>query len=423
MSSTVPGWSVPVQVVESPGGIRAWLIEDSSVPVFALNFAFLDAGAAADPGAQEGLAGLAAALLTQGAGALSATGFQDRLRDTATSLSFVAGRETVSGSLRALSANAAEAAGLLAMALGAPRFDATELGRVRAGRLASLRQDATAPRATSSRLWWEKAFPATAFGRQPVGTEAGLAAITRDDLQAFMAARLSRARLVVAAAGALDAATLGRLLDQAFGPLAAPAPPAIAVPTRPDAFPLALARLAAPQSAVAFGQPALALDDADWDAQLVVNRILAGGGFSSRLMDEVREKRGLAYGIGAQIVPFGAKHALILGATATENARLSETLSVLREVWAAYAAEGPTGEELDDAKAYLAGSFPLSFTSTPDIARSLVSLQLAGRPPDWLEGRLARLEAVDLSRARAVARRLYDPAALSIAVAGDPQGI
>lgn len=423
MAANTQGWSVPVTVVRSPGGIPAWLIQDATVPVFALAFTFLDAGAAADPPGREGLAGLAAGLLTQGAGALSATQFQDRLRDSATSLSFTAGRETVSGSLRALSANADEAARLLAMALGEPRFDAAELGRVRAGRLAMLKQEANAPRAAASRLWWEKAFPENAFGRQPLGTEAGLGAIERDDLRGFVAGRLSRARLVVAAAGALDAASLGRIVDAAFLKLPAAAPPAIVVPARPGAFPLALARLAAPQSAVAFGQPALSLDDPDWDAQLVVNRILAGGGFSSRLMDEVREKRGLSYGIGAQIVPFGERNALILGATATENARLAATLGVLREVWAGFAAEGPTAPELDDARAYLAGSFPLAFTSTPEIARSLVSLQLAARPPDWLEGRLARLAAVDLDRARAVARRLYDPAALSIAVAGDPAGL
>lgn len=417
------GWSVPVQVVESPGGIRAWLIEDSSVPVFALNFAFLDAGAAADPAPRAGLTGLATSLLTQGAGDLPATAFQDRLRDSATSLSFSAGRETASGSLRALAANGADAAGLLALALSAPRFDAVELERARASRLAAIRQEATSPRSAVGNLWWEKAFAGSTFARPSIGTEAGLAAIAHADLAAFVPSRLSRSKLVVGAAGALDKATLGRLLDQAFGALSAAAPPTIAVPDRPQSFELALARLPAPQTAISFGQPGLPTDDPAWEAQLVVNRILAGGGFASRLMEEVREKRGLSYGIGAQIVPFGARSTLVLGASSTENARVPETLSVLRAVWAEFAKEGPTAEELDDAKAYLAGSFPLSFTSTPEIARSLVSLQLTNRPPDWLDGRLARLAAVDLDRARATARRLYDPATLSIAVAGDPAGL
>lgn len=422
-SAVAPGWSVPVQVVTSPGGITAWLIEDRSVPVVALNFAFLDAGAAADPAGREGLAGLAAGLLTQGAGEYDATTFADRLREDATSIGFSAGRETVGGSLRALVANIDEAAAMLALALSRPRFDAAEIGRLRAGRLVALRNEASTPRSAASQLWWREAFPGHAFARPSLGTEAGLGAITREDLAGFAAARLSRARLVVAAAGAIDAAGLGRLMDTAFAVLAAAAPAPIAEAGAPATFGLAVQRLPAPQSAAAFGQAALPLDDPDWDVQLVVNRILAGGGFASRLMEEVREKRGLTYGIGAQIQPYGARAALILGATATENARFAESLAVLRDVWGGFGRDGPTAEELDDAKAFLAGSFPLGFTATPDIARSLVALRLAGRPADWLEGRLARLAAVDLGRARATARRLYDPARLSVAVAGDPQGL
>lgn len=423
MATPGSGWSVPVQVVTSPGGITAWLIEDRSVPVVALNFAFLDAGSAADPPGREGLASLAAGLLTQGAGELGATEFADRLREDATSISFSAGRETVGGSMRALAANLDEAAGLLALALTRPRFDAADIARLRAGRLVALRNEASTPRSAASLLWWREAFPGHPFARSSTGTEAGLAAISREDLASFAGARLSRARLVVAAAGAIDAARLARLLDAAFAGLAAAAPAPVAEAGAPARFGLAVQRLAAPQSAAAFGQAALPLDDPDWDAQLVVNRILAGGGFASRLMEEVREKRGLTYGIGAQLQPHGARSALILGATSTENARIAESLAVLREVWGAFGRDGPTAEELDDAKAFLAGSFPLGFTATPDIARSLVSLRLAGRPPDWLEGRLARLASVDLDRARAAARRIYDPAALSVAVAGDPQGL
>jgi zinc protease len=168
---------------------------------------------------------------------------------------------------------------------------------------------------------------------------------------------------------------------------------------------------------------ALPTDDPLWDAQLVVNRILAGGGFSSRLMEEVREKRGLTYGIGAQIVPYGARSALVLGATSTENARFGETLSVTRDTWRRFGEEGPTATELDDARAYLAGSFPLGFTATPSIARSLVSLRLAGRPADWLATRQDRLDQVDLARAKQAALRLFAAQPLSFAVAGQPAGL
>jgi zinc protease len=417
------GWSAPVETVTSPGGITAWLIADPSVPVVALSFAVLDAGAASDPEPRRGLATLAAGLLSQGAGELSNTAFQDVLRDHAISLNFDAGSETVGGSLRALAEEAPRAAGLLALALTRPRFDTTELERARAARRVGLRNDAQNPRSVAARLWWEKAFPGHAIGRAPNGTDEGLAAITAEELQGFVRTRLSRPRLVVAAAGAINAAQLGQLLDTAFGGLAGTAPPAIAAPPAPANFDLALARLDAPQAATSFGHVALPTDDPLWDAQLVVNRILAGGGFSSRLMEEVREKRGLTYGIGAQIVPYGARSALVLGATSTENARFGETLSVTRDTWRRFGEEGPTATELDDARAYLAGSFPLGFTATPSIARSLVSLRLAGRPADWLATRQDRLDQVDLARAKQAALRLFAAQPLSFAVAGQPAGL
>lgn len=417
------GWTAPVETVVSPGGIRAWLIADRTVPVVALSFAMLDAGAAADPAGQEGLASLAAGMLNQGAGDLPNTAFQDELRDRAISLSFDAGRETVGGSLRALVNEAPRAADLLSLALTRPRFDATELERARAGRRVGLRNDAQNPRTVAGRLWWDRAFPGQAIARPPAGTDAGLVAITQEHLRGFVAEKLSRPRLVVGAAGALDAAALGALLDAAFGGLAGAAPSPILTPPVPVSFDLALARLTAPQTAAAFGHAGLPTDDALWDAQLVVNRILAGGGFSSRLMEEVREKRGLTYGIGAQIVPYGARNTLVLGAVSTENARFAETLAVVRDTWARFGAEGPTSPELDDAKAYLAGSFPLGFTASNDIARSLVSLQLSGRPDTWLATRLARLSQVDMAAAKAAAQHLFAANPLSFAVAGSPDGL
>lgn len=417
------GWTAPVETVTSPGGIRAWLIADQSVPVVALSFAVQDAGAAADPPGLEGLASMAAGLLNQGAGTLGITAFQDELRDRAISLNFDAGRETVGGSLRALVGEAPRAAELLALALTRPRFDATELERARAARRVGLRNDAQNPRSVAGRLWWDRAFPGAPIARPPAGSDAGLAAITQDHLRGFVAQRLSRPRLVVGAAGALDAARLGALLDAAFGGLAAAAPPPIPAAPAPVPFDLALSRLAAAQTSAAFGHAGLPTDDPLWDAQLVVNRILAGGGFSSRLMEEVREKRGLTYGIGAQIVPYGPRDTLVLGAVSTENARFAETLAVTRDTWARFGAEGPTSPELDDAKAYLAGSFPLGFTASPDIARSLVSLQLAGRPDTWLATRLARLERVDTAQAKTAASRLFAANPLSFAVAGSPDGL
>ncbi|TQF79757.1 insulinase family protein [Elioraea sp. Yellowstone] len=413
------GWSVPVQVVVSPRGIRAWLIEDRSVPVVALSFAFAG-GAALDPPDRPGRADLAASLLTQGAGPYDTAAFSSLLRDRAVSLSFDADRDSLSGSLRVLEAERAFGAEMLALALAEPRFDEDAVARVKAQKVLALRRQAEDPRTLAARRWWAESLPGHPFARPANGTEEGIAPLGPDELRAAMAAQLRRGSLVAAAAGAIDAEGLGTLLDRAFAG-AVPEGEAAPVPKLPPvrAFGLAVIERDAPQAAATFGHGAIPPEDPDWEAAQVVNWILGGGGFSSRLMTEIREKRGLTYGIGTGLVPFrGAS--LLVGSVSTENARFGETLAVLRAEWARMAEAGPSEDEVAAGKAYLSGSFPLGFTSTPQIAGTLVALQLLGRGPEWLAGRLARLAAVTIEDARRAARRLYDPAALSVAVAGRP---
>jgi zinc protease len=412
------GWSVPVQTVTSPGGIRAWLIEDRSVPVVSLAFAF-KGGAALDPEGREGRAALAAALLDQGAGELDTAAFATALRDRAVTLSFGAGRDDFTGSLRCLAEDTGFAASMLARALVRPRFDPPAVARVKAARAIALRREAEEPRTIASRAWWEKALSPHPFARPPGGTEAALALLGRDDLAAAVAAQIRLGSLIVAAAGAIDQAGLGRMLDEAFGGIApgeaARVPPL--PPPRP--FGLALTERDAPQAFATFGHGGPNPDDPDWEAFQVVNWILGGGGFSSRLTEEIREKRGLTYGIGTQLAPFPGR-SLLLGSVSTENPRFGETLALVKGEWARMAGDGPTGEEVAQGRAYLSGSFPLGFTSTGQIAATLVALQSLGRRPDWLAGRIARIEAVTLADARRAASRLFDPAGLSVAVVGRP---
>jgi zinc protease len=412
------GWSVPVQTVTSPGGIRAWLIEDRSVPVVSLSFAF-SGGAALDPAGKEGRAAFAAAMLDQGAGELDTAAFSTALRDRAVSLSFGAGRDEFTGALRMLVDDVGFAASMLAMALTRPRFDAEALARVKAGRTLALKREAEEPRSIASRAWWERSLSPHPFSRPPGGTEATLAALARDDLTAALGAQLRRGALLVAASGAIDARALGTLLDDAFGAL--PAGEAAAVPALPAPAPfgVAVTERDAPQAVATFGHGGPSPDDADWEACQVVNWILGGGGFSSRLTEEIREKRGLTYGIFTQLAPFRGR-SLVIGGVSTENPRFGETLSLLKSEWARMAEKGPTAEEVANAKAFLTGSFPLGFTSTGQIASTLVALQSLGRAPEWLAGRIGRIAAVTEADATRAARRLLDPAALSVSVVGRP---
>ena len=412
------GWSVPVQTVRSPGGIEAWLIEDHAVPVVSLAFAFRG-GAALDPPGREGRAAFTAALLTEGAGEHDTAAFATLLRDRAVTLSFAAGRDEFTGSLRCLAEETGFAASMLALALTRPRFDPAAVARVRAQRSLALKREAEEPRTIASRAWWDRALSPHPFARPAGGTEAGLAALGRDDLEAGLAAQARRGSLIVAAAGAIDPPGLGRMLDNAFGGLPAGAAAAIPPLPAPRAGGLAVAERDVPQAVAVFGHGGPDPDDPDWEAFQLVNWVLGGGGFASRLTEEIREKRGLTYGIGTQIAPFPGR-SLVLGSVATENARFGETLALLKAEWARMAESGPTPEEVANGRAFLSGSFPLGFTSTGQIAATLVGLQALGRPPDWLAGRIGRIAAVTEEDARRAAARLFDPSALSVSVVGRP---
>lgn len=410
------GFTLPVQVVRA-SGVTAWLAEDHAVPVVSLAFS-VPGGASLDPAGSGGAASLAAQLLTEGAGDLEAAAFQEALRDAAISLSFSADRDEFSGSLRCLRDALPETVRLARLAITAPRFDAPAVERVRARALAGARQQLEGPRGRAGLAFWAAALPGP-FGRPSGGTPESIAALTADPLRAVPARQFRRGGLCVAAAGAITADELSALLAALFGgwpegaPEGLPAVPAFA------ARGVTVVPVESPQSSALFGQPGLTTDDPDWEASGVVLRVLSGGGFSSRLMNAVRVRRGLAYGISAGMEPV-MRRGLIIGAVATQNARVGETLAVLREEWARMAAEGPTEEERADAIAFLTGSQPLSFTSTRQVAGILLALQRNDRPLDWLAERPRRLAALSRERLAAVAARLLRPDDLAVVVAGKP---
>jgi zinc protease len=420
MSGTIPsGFTLPVQVVEA-GGVTAWLAEDHAVPVVSLSFS-VPGGASLDPEGREGAAALAAALLTEGAGDLTANAFQEAVRDAAISFSFSSDRDEFSGGFRCLTEALPEAVRLARLALSAPRMDPTDMERVRARAIAGARQALENPRGQAGRAFWATALPGP-FGRPPGGTAESLASLPGELLKGVPGRQFHRAGLLVAASGAITAEQLRETLATLFGDWPAGDPAAVPVPPAFAARGVQVVRMESPQSSAVFGQPGLAVDDPDWEAAGVVMRVLAGGGFSSRLMNAVRVERGLAYGIGAGAEPVAGR-SVIIGSVATENARMGETLSVLRAEWARMAASGPTDAEREEAIAYLTGSQPLSFTSTRQVAGILLALRRNKRPLDWLANRPARLAALSREKLAEVAARVLRPDELAVTVAGKPEGV
>lgn len=403
------------------GTRSAWLIEDQSVPVVSIAWAWRG-GAALDTDAQAGALAMGAALLTEGAGTLDNTAFADALRDEAIGLGFDAQRDGFEGSLRALRPALPEAVRLANLAMRSPRLDPAAVTRVRARAVAGARASLETPRGQVGRAFWSAAFPNHPAGRPTGGTVETLYALPEDAIRAALARQLRADGLLVAAAGAITADELARLIPTLFEGLPEGAPPE-APPLPPfTAFGQRVVEVASPQSAVLFGQPGLPVADPAWETLQVVLRVLGGGGFSSRLMEAVRVQRGLTYGIGVGLDSlFG--QGVIVGSTSTDNARVAETLAVTRAEWTRMAAEGPTPAELEDAVAFLTGNLPLQFTDSRRIAGTLLALRRNDRPIGWLNERADRLRALTPAATATAARRVLDAGTLAVAIAGRPGGL
>jgi len=412
-----------IKKVISSKGIEAWFVQDSSVPLIAMNFVFRGVGSVTDPEGREGLAKMSAALLDEGAGELQAAEFQKKLEEIAARLSFSAGRDNYSGRLSTLVSERDQAFNLLKLSLNRPRFDERPVERIRDQFYASLIRNVEVPQRVLGRKWSETVFAGHAYSRPSDGTKASIASITKADLNTFVSTRFTRDRLIVGVVGDISEAELGRRLDQVFGGL----PKIGRTFNVPDVVPTGagktiVVKMSIPQSAILLGHAGIKREDPDWYAALLVSRIFGGGGLSSRLYEEIREKRGLAYSVYSYLNPM-QKSALVVGSVATKNARAGESLSLIKAEWDQLSKKGVSAEELRDAKTYTNGSFPLRLGSSRGIAELLVGMQLSNLGENYIKERPSLINAVTLEDANRVARRVYDVKKLTTVVVGDPEGV
>jgi zinc protease len=416
------GNGIDIQSVTSPGGITAWLVEDDTIPLVAMSFSF-EGGAAVDPEDKAGLSKYLSTMLDEGAGDLDSEAFQRRIADLSIRLSFRADRDHFEGSLQTLSETREDAFDLLKLALTEPRFDAEPMERMRGQLLVGILQDDEDPEEIANRAWMRAMFATHPYARPVSGSAATVGAIEASDLEDLRRRLFTRDRLHIAVVGDIDAETLKRLLDDTFGGLAETS----GIPEVPDASPvqgplLEVVDRNIPQSVIRFGHPGIKRDDPDFIPAYIVNSILGGGGFGSRLMAEVREKRGLVYSVFSALQPL--RHAgLLIGGAATMNERAAETIAVVRQQLKRMAEEGPSEAELEEAKTYLVGSYPLGFDSNTGIANRLLSIQQDDLGIDYVNRRNDMVEAVTLEDARRVARRIIDPDRLVVTVVGQPKGV
>lgn len=415
-----PALAIEIQPVTSPGGITVWLSEDHSIPMLTLEGSFRG-GAALDPEGKEGAATLMSALLDEGSGDLDASAFAEARESLATRISFDASRDDIAVSARMLTENRDASAELIATALTEPRFDPDAVERVRGQLLSKLRSDETDPRALVGRAFFDAAFPGHTYSRPTDGTIASVTALDTGDLRAAETATLTRDRLSLAVVGDITPAELGPLVDKIFGALPASGPDLPPVATPALAGGIEVIDLDVPQSVVAFGVPGIPRDDPDFIPAFMMDYILGGGG-ESRLNEEVREKRGLTYGINTYLAPndFGS---LYMGHFASANARVGEAIDIVRAEWTRMAEEGVTEAELDAAKRYVTGAYPLRFSGAENIAGQLLRIQVAGLGLDYVNRRNGLVEEVTVADVSRVARRLLRPDLLTFVVVGRPENV
>lgn len=414
--------AMKIQEIKSPGGIRAWLVEEHSVPLIAVRFAF-DGGNVEDPAGKEGLANFLTAMMDEGAGDLTATAFQERMEEIAAKLGFDDSRDHIYGSIETLTANRAAAIELARLAINKPRFDADAVERIRAQLQAGIVFANRDPNRVASRVWSEVAFPGHNYGRSANGTAESLAKITREDLESYRRRVFAKDTLKLVIVGDVDAKVAGEMIDQLFGDLAPKAEISSLKPVVPGPGPkLHVVDMDVPQSVAQFGAPGLARKDPDFIPAFVLNQILGGGGFASRLMEEVREKRGLAYSVYSYLQ--NSKQASVFaGGVATKNEDIAQSLEVIKGEFKAMAEKGPTQAELDNAKSYLTGSFALRFDTNAKIANQLLGFMVEDYGIDYVDKRNAMVAAVTLEDVKRAARRLFSSDNLVITVVGKPKNL
>lgn len=413
--------AVEIQEVTSPGGIKAWLVTEPSIPILTLEIGF-KGGASLDPDGQEGATYFMTGLLEEGTGDLDAAGFARATESLAAQFGFDASRSSVSISASVLKSNADQALELLRRAIVEPAFNDAAVERVRGQINSILDAEQSNPDEIASQKFNELAFAGHPYARSRKGTLDSIATITADQLRAVHRATMAKDRLFVGVVGDVTAEELGPILDRLLGELPETG---AQMPEKIDfgaTGGVTVVDFDTPQSAALWGHAGIERDDPDFFAAHIMNHILGGGSFTSRLTQEVREKRGLTYGIYSYVAPMDYSN-MMGGQVSSSNDSIGEAMDLIRAEWRKMAEGGVTEAELEAAKKYITGSYPLRFDGNSAIANILLGMQRQELPRDYPVTRNDRMNAVTREDIARVAKRLLRADDIRFVVVGRPEGV
>jgi len=413
------GASPHIQHWTLDNGVRVYFVEARELPMVQLSIAF-DAGSARDPAGRKGLAALTSRLLREGAGDIDADAFASRIEALGADFSTGASVDLASVGLRSLSDRKLfdPALELVALVLNSPRLPAEALERERARALVRLRQSRQQPGEVAGRAFQELLYGTHPYGSETQGNEEGLKAVTRDEIVDFQRTYYRGANAVLALVGDLDRAEAESIARRLVGrlPRGSVAPP---LPPVKDLSQPVEKRIEHPsaQTHILIGQPGINRVDPDLFPLAVGNYTLGGGGLVSRLANEIREKRGLAYSVYSYFSPMRERGPFTLGLQ-TRNDQVDEALAVVRQALAEFIRTGPDASELAAAKQNLTGGFALRLDSSRKILDQITYIGFYGLPLDYLDRYIARVEAVTLEQVRAAWQRHLDAQRLVTVIVG-----
>ncbi len=398
-----------VQEIVSPRlKIKAYLIEDKTNPIISVSFLFKNAGYATDNEGEQGIANLVASLLTEGAGHLTAQQMKEEMESRAIAISFAADKDDFSGSLLTTRDNMFKAFSLLRDMLGQPRFDPEDIMRAKTVLVEALLRQSEHPQSRLSLKMNEVLFAGHPYGRNPLGKVKDIERISAAQLNQFVTDHLNRQNLIVGIAGDISKNEAERMLDNVFADIGSNGRinfvrnPEVKFDGRQILMPEQTGQNISLKAVAGVGR-----NDADFYPLFIANQVLGGSGLTSRLSKEIREKRGLTYGVYSYLDLTDKAPLLMAGyATTAENYEEAEKLFV--KEWEAFSKKGISAEELEKAKNYLIASYNLRFSSISGIADILAAMQKYNLGADFLKQRNKYVKEVTLEQVNKAAKKYFD---------------
>ncbi len=402
--------SKPIEVISPRHKIKAYLIEENHAPIISFSFMFSGAGRASDNKNQQGISGITATMLTEGTQNLTSQQFKEKLEDYAIGISFSSNLDNFSGSMITTGEHQEQAYRLLKDVLTAPRFDETDLNRIKQQMQKAFLLQKEHPQSILNLKFAEYLYGDHPYGRNPLGKLEDINKLKRQDLLKYMQNHLAQNNLLIGVAGDITPETLGRVLDEVFGAL--PQTTAIDFVRNPNVdFKKSDKNIefaSGGQNISRFAAKGVSRNDEDFYPLYVANHIFGGSGLSSRLSKAAREEKGLTYSIYTYM-SMAEKSPLLQGKFSSTADKYQEVEDILHREWNKFGQKGATEEEVESAKKYLLASYNLRFASVANLSEILLYMQKDNLGLDFLQNRNQNIKKISTEEVNKAAQKYFKP--------------